>query len=669
MRPVNSEHPNVTTTATSVLYYWRVTSSGFVGLGSTVTHSLYNFSTATKNGTAATYRAARYDRDANTWATFNTDTPMTTSILPSPFNTGTGWTGVTGDQLDGEYTCGNSGAFGAVTTYYSRANGNWNVNATWSTDPVLKHTGAAAATNPTLCATCPVIIGDGSSNNHTVTTVAASSCGALTLSTGSTLDCGTSTGHNFGTSTGGAVTGRGTLRIGATGAGLANMFPAGDFTNFLGTTGGTVEWYGASKTIPLEGPNPQLLSLANYYNLVLSPATNQTITLPASNLTIYNDWTQNPGVSNDVSRIVLTNGSVVPRTLTVNGNLTVIAGLFRFSNAGVTNLTVGGNTTVNSGAIMGVTSGGVLPTCTFTTSGSIINNGTFTCRNGGVINLTFTGSNNASFSGIGSVALAPNGTTLNLVTVNKGTSQTPVLTFAVGGTVTTTAVAGGWLTLTNGTFHFNTNSITTTNTLSTTSYTIPSTAKLKASLGTVNITTTSADANDLFLNGALEVSGGTLNVGNATVDGLNTDIEYASAGTPTITVSSGTLFVKSSIRRSTSTITGALAYNQTGGTVTVGGIGSNITRGVFEIDANTGSSFTLTGTSTLTVQRQTGGTGFADVFINPLSNNVSSTSTISVGLTTATTQANLRVNISPSIGNFTVLGPGANANPQTVNLF
>ncbi|MBI3481530.1 MAG: T9SS type A sorting domain-containing protein, partial [Bacteroidetes bacterium] len=93
------------------------------------------------------------------------------------------------------------------------------------------------------------------------------------------------------------------------------------------------------------------------------------------------------------------------------------------------------------------------------------------------------------------------------------------------------------------------------------------------------------------------------------------------------------------------------------------------TRGVFEIDVNTGSSFTLTGTGALTVQRQTNGTSYADVYINPVTSSVSSTSTISVGLTTATTQANLRVNIAPSIGNFKVLGPGAAANPQTVNLY
>ena len=243
------------------------------------------------------------------------------------------------------------------------------------------------------------------------------------------------------------------------------------------------------------------------------------------------------------------------------------------------------------------------------------------------------------------------------------------MTFNVGGTVTTTAATLGWLTLTNGTFDW---ASTQSTSLSTTSFTIPPTARLRVSAGTVNTTSGDNDAYDLFLSGALDVSGtGNVNVGNATVNGNNVDIEYASAGVPAISVStSGTLWVKSSVRRSTTTITGALSYSQTSGTVTVGGISSteNNTRGVFEIDANTGSSFTMTGTSTLNIERQTGGAGYTDLLINPLTSSVSPTSTITVGLTTATTQNNLRISVLPTIGNFTVQN-GATTNAQTVNMF
>jgi fibronectin-binding autotransporter adhesin len=661
VRPVNSTHPNVTTTAQSLRYYWRITSIGYVGITS-VLHKTYTYGAATEDAASANYRAARYDATAFTWATTSTlfTTPAASAIPDFNTNDGT-WSPVIGTQLDGEYTCGNNGAFGAVTVYYSKASGAWNLTTTWSN---TGHGGADAAVAPP-CATCPVIIGDGSGFNHTVTmdknNVANDrSCGTLTINTGSTLDCQSFTGMNFGTSTGGAVAGRGTLRI------SLNVFPAGDFTNFLGASGGTVEWYGNTKTIPTSGPAPQNLSLANYYNLVFNPTTGQTITLPGSNLTIYNNWTQGNPAS--FAGTVLTNAT---RTIIVNGDLAVSAGEFRFANNGaITSMTVVRNTTVATGALFGVATTGTASPHSLTTTGSITNNGTMSFNNTSGINIFFIGTNNVSFTGTGSAAAAPLGTTLRFVTVNKGTSETPTVTFDVGGTVNTTAFALGWLTLTNGTFHFD-NAAAFTTTISSTTYTIPSTAKLKVSkLATVNIMNAdAADANDLFLNGALEVSdGGTVNVGSTTVNTINTDIEYASAGTPTITVSSGTLWVKSSVRRSTSTITGALVYNQTGGTVTVGGIDSNSTpsntRGVFEIDANTGSSFTMTGSSSLIVQRPTGGTGYADVFINPLSNNVEATSTISVGLNGAA--QTLRINIAPSIGNFTVVGGTA---MQTVNMY
>lgn len=643
VRAVNSEHPNVTSTSQSLAYYWRVTSSGFSGI-SAVSHKNYTLSTAVKNGTTTTYRIARYDRNSNLWATSNTNYNQSGNIIPN-FSTGTGWTGITGDQLDGEYTCGNLGAFGVVTTYYSRQSGNWDVNATWSTVAVG---GVAASSNPTSCTTCPVVIGDGTSNNHTITTVATSSCGSLTLSAGSTLDCATFTGHNFGTSTGGTVTGTGTLRIGATGAGVSNMFPAGDFTNFLGPNGGTVEWYGAAKTIPTTGPSPQNLSLATYYNLVVNPSSSNTITLPATNLTIYKDLTV--GNAAGFTGTVSTNGS---RTITISGDFNISRGTFSFSSANpsVTNLTVSGNTTVASGASLQAQNAGTSNVNTFATTGSITNNGTIIFNNTAVVNLTFTGSANTTFGGAGS-------TTVNLVTINKGSSQASTLTCSLSGTLNTpTTVA--WLTLTNGTFDFEYTGSTSPITLSNASFTIPSTAKLKIGSGTVRITSGSGGTNDLFLNGTLEVaSSGVVYTNTTGATGSDNDIEYASAGTPTITVSGGSLTVDGQIRRSTSTITGALVYNQSGGTVTVGGNNPNNTRGIFEIDSNSGSSFTMTGSSNLIIQRPTNGTGsYADLYLNPVSSSVSSASTISVGLSSGLSA--FKIDVAPTVGNFTLIGSSA----------
>ena len=495
----------------------------------------------------------------------------------------------------------------------------------------------------------PVVIGDGTIS-HTIAIDANSrSCGTLALNTNSTLDCSTFTTLGFGTNTGGVISGRGTLRI------AAAVFPAGDFGNFIGASGGTVEWYGLAKTIPTAGPIPQNLVLDTYYNLVINPNAGQTITFPPTTsnlLTIFNDLTE--GSIAAATGTVLTNGA---RTLAITRDLTITRGSFNFSNAAAsaTTLRVDGNISVATGATMTAVAGGTANVHTITSPGTITNNGTMNFRNTALVNLTLTGTNNVSFTGTGS-----GGTTLSLVTVNKGSSQTPTVTFDVAGTVT--AATSGWLTLTNGTFNFgNSGPHTIVSTAAT--YNIPSTAKLKVSAGTVTILSNNSTTADLFLNGALEVAGGTVNVGNA-ANTIDNDIEYAEVGSPTINVSSGILNVNGSIRRATSATAGALVYNQTGGTVTVGGKASNNTRGVFEIDVNQGSSFSMSGGGSLTIQRPTGGTGYADVFINPFTSSVSANSTISVGLNGAA--QTFRINIAPSVGNLTVLGGGS---AQTVNMY
>jgi hypothetical protein len=685
VRPVNAVHPNVTTAGQSVQYYWRVTSTGF-NLITAVNHKSYIYSTAPRGNPGVNYLAARFDPDAFTWATsptpYNSNAaPGTTTIAqgasPYIFNT-TGWSGISGSpttKLDGEYTAGNLAAFGPVKIFYSRQTGDWTSSTTWSNTAVggaaITPAGTTTPGTHFPAANSPVVIGDGTvANAHVVNTgtaliggTAARSCGRLTLDTLATLDCNTITGHNFGTNSSGAIGGRGRLRIGATGAAVAAMFPAGDFTDFVGPNGGTVEWYGNSKTIPTAGPST---NLTTYYNLVLNPSASNTITLPGSNLTVYNDLSQ--GDQATFTGTITTNGA---RTITVTRDLNITRGTFGFATAAATAMTVSRNTTIGTGASFGVVSGGTTAN-TFTTPGNITNNGTLRFRDGSTVDITFTGSASTIFGGTGSVAAAPNGTTLNLVTVNKGSSQSVSVTFSVGGTVTATntAVIGGWLRLVNGTFIFATTGthsiITRNNGDANDTYTIPSAAKLQVNSGIVNVLSAAGNSADLLLNGTLEVAGGTVNIVGGT---SGNDIEYAAAGNPSIVVSSGTLNVNGSIRRSTTSLTGALVYNQTNGAVNVGGYLSDDSRGVFEIDANPGSSFTLLGNSVLTVQRQTGGTEYADVFINPVTSNVSATSTIAVGLTSAPTQANLRVNIAPAIGNFTVLGPGANANPQTVNLF
>lgn len=647
VRPVTGEHPNVTTSGASMQFYWRVTSAGYSGI-TAVNHKSYSL-TPTKSGTTSNYVAARYDATANSWgystATFNAGA---LSAIPD-FNTATSWTGVTGTKLDGEYTCGENTSFGTILVYYSRQSGAWNLASTWSNVGV----GNASAASSMPCNACPVVIGDGTSINHTITIDAdARKCGTLQLNTGSTLDCGTRVNLNFGANTGGTVTGRGTLRIAATGSPAA--FPNGDFTNFVGPNGGTVEWYGNTKTLPTSGPSPQNINLTTYYNLIINPSSGQTITLPNSSITVYNDLTlSGAGTTN-------TNTGGI-QNITVNGNLAVNAGTFSIRNGNVVNFAITGNTTVASGASFSVQTGGTR-THTFSTQGGITNNGTITFNGTTAerVDITFTGTSNVSFTGTNAGA----STALGNIIVNKGTSQSPTVTFDVAGTVSTPAT--GWLTLTNGTFSFSNSNAYTLSTASA-AYSIPATAALKVTAGTVTVLSAGSDAADLSLTGKLEVTGGTVNIGTSG-NNNNNDIEYASAGTPTIAVSGGTLYINGAVRRSTSTISGGLVYNQTGGTVTVGGRNttSNNSRGVFEIDYNLGSSFTLSGNGKLQVLRPNGGSNYADVFINPITSAVSSTSTIEIGLNTGTAQS-FKMNIAPSVGKLSVIAGGTGA--QTVTMY
>jgi fibronectin-binding autotransporter adhesin len=648
VRPVNGEHPIVTNSNHSIPFYWRVSSTGY-STPTAVSHVLYNYSTAATLGTLAAYMPGRYDPNTLSWSTTTPIFNGGTQTTMGPFSFGV--------NIDGEYTAGDILAFGSTTIFYSRTSGSWNVNTTWSNTPCTGAgvCGAALPAGTTAGVNFPgpnnpVIIGD-ENNGHTVTIDQSSRrCGTLSLSATSVLDCGPHTSLDFGVSTGGSVTGTGRVRVSTTGS--PAQFPGGDFTNFLGPNGGTVEWYGNSKSLPTSTAD---VSLASYHNLVLNPSAGQTITLPSTNLTIYNNWTQT-GAGSVVSQNVA-------RTYIVNGDLAINAGDFTLNNATLANslvMTVGGNVSVATGATFGVpAAAGGTAVNTIAVGGSITNNGTMRFRNGNAVDITFTGTTNTTFGGTGTVAAAPNGTTLNRITVNKGTSQTPIVDFTVGGTVT--AALSGWLTLTNGTFNFN-NSGTFTISSASATYTIPSTAKLRVSSGTVTVLSAASGAADLVLNGAIHVSGGTMNIGNP-AQTTDNDIEYAAAGLPAITVDGGSLSVNGAIRRSGSTLSGALVYTQSAGAVILAGRNPTDSRGIFEIDDNAGSSFTFTG-GTLTIERPNDGTGsYADLYLNPSTSSVSTGATIAIGIASAT--QNFRLNVEPTLGNLTLLGT-ANAQVSTL---
>ncbi|HRG38438.1 MAG TPA: hypothetical protein PK289_07900, partial [Bacteroidia bacterium] len=159
------------------------------------------------------------------------------------------------------------------------------------------------------------------------------------------------------------------------------------------------------------------------------------------------------------------NSTVTSRALSIGGNLTISSGILEFQNASTTTMTVTGDVSVASGATLRVANS-LAVTHALSIGGSLSNAGTVDLSTAGSdCNVTFTGTSNTTISGAGAT------TDFNVLTVNKGTSQTPVLTvtssaFTLSGTEPT-------LVLTNGTFKL-TSAVTIAPT--TTAFTIPATS-------------------------------------------------------------------------------------------------------------------------------------------------------------------------------------------------
>ncbi|MBL0047056.1 MAG: PKD domain-containing protein [Bacteroidetes bacterium] len=656
VRPVANEHPNVTVTGRSLTYYWRTTSSGFT-LGAATVSQNYTYAqsdvVAGGNVSEAQYVPARYNSSNFLWA----------NTTLADINTGTNvitFQGATFNNLiDGDYTAGDNNPtnpFGTVIVYYSRVNtGNWETAATWSVDQVLKWAGAASVSVPT--ATSPVIIGNGTSFNHTITVTANNKlCGSLEIGFGSVLNLATTSGHNFNTYLTGNAVGIGTLRISSSGA--TAQFPAGDFGLFLGQNGGTVDYFNTGAqdfTIPLTSAAPTAAALGNYYNLTLSPTNNRTITLPNRDLTIYNNLTI-LGASATARALI---NATATRTLSILGNLNVNAGNFQFQNGTIQNMLVTGNVSIAGAAIFDVANSGTGVNNTLSINGSLTNNGIFDMRANAtrICNLTFTGSSNNLITGtIGTL------TELNLLTINKGNSQTPELNVDVAGTLTTPS--DSWLNIQNGTFKFSKTATLTLTNVGGSLFTIAPTAQLSVnnSSAIINIGNVASDASDLILAGKLQILSGTVNIGN-TANATNNDIEYSGSGFPEIELQGGTLNVNGQIRKSAISTAGALVYKQSGASaVTI--FGQNQLAGKSKLQINTsGSVFNMSGTSTLTIVRG-GGTTYQDLYLQAASSTVTG-GTIFLGNTATPAATTFQINCINPLFNLVV---DATTNTKTAQL-
>ncbi|WP_197273958.1 T9SS type A sorting domain-containing protein [Hymenobacter sp. DG25A] len=618
--PVNVVNPFSTDKNKALQYYWKVAEYDFAGLAANKVSHKYTAPNALIAGDKSFYVAAYYDPSTVTWKTTN----LASDVVKNASTIDINFAAV---NLTGEYTAGDyRTAFGEIKKFFSRMSGNWHTPGTWSR---TGYDGAATTEIPN--AGNPVFIG----NNYTVTVAQNNAAsGSLQIDLGAVLDLGTTTGHNFGSLPEEVVKGSGTLRISTTAA--TAIFPGGDFANFLGAQGGTVEYYTTGTNFMLPAN-----SVASYYNLVLNSGSGRTLTLPNQNLRVYGDLSAGTltGFTGLAQMSAGINGNLV-----IDGGIDVQQGSLLYGSA-TRSVTAGNNVQVGTGATFGIGNGTTANTLQI--GGSVINNGTFALAPTaatGKVDVTFTGATDQKITGTGTT------TTLNTVTVNKGTSRTPMLTLDVAGTLTVPDATENWLVLSNGTFSFAKANATIK--VNTGVYTIGNTAGLAVN-GTGAVINLATAAN-LQLDGRLSALLGTINVGNS--------IEYSGATQPEIEVVAGTLNVAGQIRRPTTTTQGSLTYTQSGGSAVVSGTTFNTSRAMFEV-LNSGS-FTMTG-GTLTVLKTLGAAATADVYLHPATSSVTG-GEIVLGNPGATTAAILKLDTTVPL--FSLKVANGNTNTNTAQL-
>lgn len=599
VRPVGNKQLYVTDPDCFDLY-WKVKTSGFTGIPANSINYTFNYGNLTDN---VAYIPAYYNQLAIAFTTINNINQVVEASNDILFS------GVS--FLDGDYTAGIPAAFGLVVPFYSRTNGNWNTPATWSN---VGFGGAAAASIPS--SNSPVLVGDGSSFFHTVTvTTNGTIAGSLIVDAGSTLDCQTTTGNNFGAIPYATSGGSGTIKISS--AASTAEFPAGDFGLFFELDGGTCEFYSTGVqdfTLPTSTNAPTSISIDTYKNLTINPGNGRIINFPDKNLRIYNQLLINGNAAGFVAA-----ANAASRTLTLDANVNITSGILELGNAFSQTLNIAGNLNIQSnGTLRTANTGSIVHTMTL--SGNLFNEGTISLNNASKVNFSFLGNTNALFSGSNGSASA----SFSNLTVDKGTSTSTELEITMTGSLS--APTNNWLNLVNGNLKISNAANLTLTDQAGSNFIIPGTAGLTLNnsglailIGQVN-----SPSADLVVNGKLKIAAGTMEIGIASND-QNNDLEYGSSGFPEVEISgSGILNINGQFRRPVSSQQGSVIYTQSDNSqVLVRGRnsdpGTSLTydKAKFEI-TNPGSVFNMSGNSVLTISRNGPVSGiYYDIYLQP----------------------------------------------------
>lgn len=367
---------------------------------------------------------------------------------------------------------------------------------------------------------------------------------------------------------------------------------------------------------------------SRYHNLVINPDAGRTITLPGINVTTT-------GKVNVKGGGIAATSNALSATLTVADSLNITeSGTLRVDNANIFTLEQKGAITIGTSASFRVNTTGTAKAHALNLYGNVENNGTLNLNpgSGKYADIYFKGTTNQTFAGTGT-------TNLNRVYVDKGTNQTPLVDVTADQFTMNTST-GQALFINNGTIRFSGASLNLT--LTTNSpFSIPATGCLSVNGSTVTMGSAADNGADLLLSGKLEVRAGTMNIG-AAANNTHNDIEYATAGTPEVAVTGGTLNVNGQIRRSTTIATGNLTYRQTGGDVYIYGKNrdaNQIKRALLEV-LNSGRYITSGGNLHLVqgvASTQTNNT-FGELYLNPATSMVTGgtivTGTAATGATT-----------------------------------
>ena len=374
-------------------------------------------------------------------------------------------------------------------------------------------------------------------------------------------------------------------------------------------------------------------------------AGNKT-SLNSGNWNTANTWTPN-GVPTAGDNVTIANGHLVLiNTNAVCNILTVGAGTgstLQFSGA-ARNMTVNNNLVLNAGAVFNIntTSNN---THQLTVEGNISNNGSlsFSVDANSLCNLTLS-----SFT---TQALTGNGINrFNLITQNTGSSRAHLFDVSCS----TFSAATNFLTLNNGTFK-----LSTTNPVNITPFSGTTTISTVCGLWLNSANAVISTGAGISLAGALTVSGGTLNIGNASNEDL-----FSDGGD--LNLSGGAINVSG--KYYSSGINNISNFNISGGTLTVPTSGSSSTTDApFQV-TGVGSEFDMTG-GAIVIQRE-GGTGAQNLgFVNTgASSGVVSGGTLQIGNAATPAGQSISINSSSQIGNLSVNSTNATAVINTNSL-